>query len=294
MELEDLRGFLAVAGGGKLTSAAEGLSVAQSTLSRRIHRLEAELGQPLFERTRRAMVLTDVGERFVERARLVVSVLDDAIAECADEPDTGTVRVGAIPTIAPYLLPRVLSAFSSDFRDATVLVQELTTEALVEACREGSVDVAVLAEPFDETHLEIEHLYDEELLILLPAGHALALRKTVSAQQLQDEPMVLLNGEHCLTDAVGAFCRDRSVEMIGVEHVHQLSMLQELVGLGHGVSLVPELAARRDTSPSRIYKRMTRPVPTRHIVAARNPYRFQKQVVRSFWGVLVEREWTEG
>lgn len=291
MELDDLRGFLSVAKGGTLTDAASSLGLTQSTLSRRIHRLERELGQPLFERTGRAMVLTDVGERFVGRAESVVTTLEEAAREFNDEPDTGTVRIGAIPTVAPYLLPRVLTRFARSFPDVRVAVQELTTETLLEACREGSVDIAVLAEPIDATHLEVERLYEEELLLLVPAKHPLAERGSVPARLMHDEPLVLLNSEHCLSDAVGAFCRDRSVEMVGVERVHQLSTLQELVALGHGVSLVPALAAACDTSKKRVYRSFTRPVPRRSVVAVRNPYRFQKRVSRSLWEMLVGEDW---
>ena len=278
MELDDLRGFLAIAHGGTLTRAARELGLTQSTLSRRIQRLEIALGQPLFERAGRAMVLTDVGQRFVDRAQSVVSVLDDVAEEFRDEPDVGVVRIGAIPTIAPYLLPRVLSRFSRMYPGAQVAVQERTTASLLEACREGAVDIAVLAEPIDATHLESVHLYDEELLLLLPAAHPWAERASVSARALEDEP-------------IGAFCRDRSIETVGVEQVHQLSMLQELVALGHGVSLVPAHAAACDHSKRRVYRSFKKPTPSRRVVVVRNPYRFQKQVSQSMWGLLLEHDW---
>ncbi|MEM1423247.1 MAG: LysR family transcriptional regulator [Planctomycetota bacterium] len=291
MELDDLRGFLAVARGGTLTGAASSLGLTQSTLSRRIHRLERALGQPLFERTGRAMVLTDVGTRFLDRASSVVTTLEEAAREFNDAPDTGTVRIGAIPTVAPYLLPRVLSRFARALPAVRVAVQEHTTDALLNAVRDGGVDIAVLARPFDATHLEVEHLYNEELMLLVPASHPLAEHGTVPPRLMHDEPLVLLNSEHCLSDAVGAFCRDRSVEMVGVERVHQLSTLQELVTLGHGVSLVPALAAACDTSKRRVYRSFTRPAPKRGVVAVRNPYRFQQRVAKSLWATLTEHDW---
>lgn len=288
MEVDDLKGFLAIARLRNLTEAAEVLSVSQSTLSRRLQRLEKELGQPLFERSNRAMLLNDVGEQFLVRAKQIVSIWEEASAECADEPEVGVVRVGAIPTVAPYLLPRMLMAFSEAFPDVTVAVVEDTTERLLEACREGAVDIGILSDPFDATHLERAVLYQEELLLGLPAGHRLAEKKRVSAGDLELESMVVLNGENCLTGAVSAFCRDRSVHVKSVGHVHQLSMLQELVGLGFGLSLIPELAARADTSDRRVYRHLSRPEPMRQIVAVRNPYRYQKGVSKSFWSSLIE------
>lgn len=288
MDVEDLRGFLEIARLRNLTEAAEELAVSQSTLSRRLQRLEKELGQPLFERSNRAMLLNDVGEQFLVRAKQIVSIWEEASAECADEPETGVVRVGAIPTVAPYLLPRLLMAFAESFPDASVVVVEDTTERLLTACREGAVDIGILSDPFDATHLERAMLYREELLLGLPAGHRLAEKKRVSSRDIEAEPLVVLNSENCLTGAVSAYCRDRSVNVKSVGHVHQLSMLQELVGLGFGLSLIPELAARADTSHRRVYRRLSRPEPTRQIVAVRNPYRYEKGIAKSFWSSLIE------
>ncbi len=196
------------------------------------------------------------------------------------------VRVGAIPTVAPYLLPGVLMRFSDEYPQVRVIVTEDTTGRLLEACRDGAVDIGIMSEPFDATHLEKRALYEEELLLGLPDGHRLAEQGRVGSGDLQNEALVVLNGENCLTDAVSAFCRDRSVNVKSVGHVHQLSMLQELIGLGYGLSLIPELAARSDGSGRRVYRRMSAPRPTRRIVGVRNPYRFQKGVSKLFWESL--------
>lgn len=288
VDIDDLKGFLAIAELQNLTEAAEVQMVSQPTLSRRLQRLEKELGQPLFERSSRAMVLNDTGEHFFERARQIVAIWEQTAADCADEPAAGVARVGAIPTIAPYLLPRMLMRFSRAFPDVTVVVLEDTTDRLLKACREGSVDICILTEPFDSTHLEKDFLYEEELLLSLPKAHRLAAQKRITAKHLQDESLVVLNGENCLTDAVTAFCRDRSVNLKSVGHVHQLLMLQELVGLGYGLSLIPELAARCDSSPRRVYRKLSGPVPKRRVVGVRNPYRFQRGPVKTFWSSLTE------
>lgn len=288
MDIDDLRGFLAVARSRNLTRAAQSLGLSQPTLSRRIQRLESSLGQPLFERTSREMVLTDAGSRFIDRARRIVGMLDDAAAEFADDPDTGLVRIGAIPTIAPYFLPGVISAFSAEYPDARVRVTEETTDKLLVACREGAIDIAILARPIDAAHLEAEDLFEDELLLVTAPTHPLARSARVPIGKIDSEPMVLLNSEHCLSDTVEAFCWERAVQTVTVERVHQLATLQELVALGHGVSIIPKLAADHDRTNRLAYTRLTKPSPMRTLVAVKNPYRFESHVARMLWEMLLE------
>lgn len=286
MDLDDLRGFLTIAKTQSITHAAHALGISQPTLSRRIQRLETRLGIPLFERTARAVRLTEAGTLFLDKARRITAMMDDAIAECTDRPGVGLVRVGAIPTVAPYLLPSIISTFASKWPDARLRVTEDTTDRLLSACRDGQLDVVILAEPFDATHLDKRLLLEEELLLVAPPEHHLAGMPRVPIAKIDQEPMVLLNEGHCLSDAIDAFCRRRAVQVVTVERVHQLATLQELVALGHGISIMPALAAQQDTSPRRVYRPFTKPVPRRRIVAVRNIYRFQPHIVSAFWDML--------
>jgi LysR family hydrogen peroxide-inducible transcriptional activator len=282
MEFEQLRQFLKVAERKNFTRAAEDLLISQSALSRSIARLEEELGQPLFERQTRSVELTDAGRSLSSRAERILALVDDAKAEIADDGETGTIRVGAIPTVAPYALPRVLRGFGIEHPGASLLVTEDVTERLLERCRQGQVDVALLALPISTPHLRVERLFDEELLLVLPPGHALTEKKRIGIEDLQAYPFVLLDEAHCLTDSVVSFCRRKSFQPLAVERTSQLATVQELVSLGHGISLIPAMARAVDDSDRRIYRSIAGPKPMRTIALVWNPYRFQSKLLERF------------
>lgn len=282
MELDQLRYFLRVAERGNFTRAAEDLMISQPALSRSIRKLEDELGQPVLERKTRSVTLTDAGVLLQARAQQVLSILEDTKAEITDDGVSGRIRVGAIPTIAPYFLPGVLGSFSKKFPKATLLVQENTTELLLKNCAQGDIDLAILALPIPTKYLEVEELFQEELLLVLPADHPLAEKPKVRLRDIDQLPFVLLDEAHCLTDNIVSFCQQRSFQPVVVERTSQLAMVQELVSLSHGVSMIPELARKRDKSKSRVYRSLTNPKPKRTIVVASNPYRFQSRLLAAF------------
>src|SRR6056297_768638 len=174
MDTEQLIHFQCVVELRNFTHAAQRLAMSQSALSRSIQRLEEELGQPLLERKPRSVDLTDAGLLFQNRAEQILLILEDTKAEICDDGQSGRIRIGAIPTIAPYFLPDLLRKFSHAFPDASIIVQEETTEKLLKRCTDGELDVAILALPAPVKYLEVEELFDEELLLVLPPAHPLA------------------------------------------------------------------------------------------------------------------------
>lgn len=282
MQLEQLRHFVKIAELRSFTRAAEATGLSQSALSRSIARLEADLGLPLFERQLRQVELTDSGHLLLQRAGLILSLVDDVRAEIHDDGVTGRIRVGAIPTIAPYLLPKLLQQFKPLAPDASVVIQEDTTDVLLKSLADGTLDLAILALPLSARHLEIEELFEEELLLVLPVGHPLAAKKQIRIADIDTLPFVLLGEAHCLTDNILTFCRRKSFQPVSVERTSQLATVQELVALDHGVSLIPAMAHALDTSQRRVYRSLSGPRPTRKIVMAMNPYRFQTQLCKSF------------
>ena len=282
MELSQLRYFLKVAEQQNFTRASEELGITQPALSRSIAKLEVELRQPIFERQTRNVALTDAGRLLQPRAEQILALVDDTLAELTDDGESGCVRVGAIPTIAPFFLPTALRRFSDQCPLAKVVAFEETTDKLLHRCSQGEVDVALLAAPISTQYLESEPLFEEELLLVLPAGHQLANKKQISVSDLHDHPFVLLDETHCLSGAVVAFCRQRSFQPVTVEHTSQLATVEELVALGHGVSLIPQMARHLDNSNRRIYRSLTSPAPTRSVVLVWNPYRFQSRLVERF------------
>ena len=282
MELDQLRYFLKIAELGTFTRAAEELKVTQPALSRSIAKLEEEIGRPVFERQTRKVVLTDAGRLLQARAEQVLALVDYTLAEMTDDGRTGRIRVGAIPTIAPYFLPAVLRMFRDRHPQATVVVYEETTDKLLHNCHQGEIDVALLAAPIPKQYLQVEPLFSEELLLVLPPDHALVEKKQVTAADVQACPFVLLDETHCLSDTIVSFCRQRSFQPLSVERASQLATVEELVSLGHGVSLIPQMARDVDRSDRRAYRSLAGPKPTRQVVMAWNPYRFQSRVLERF------------
>jgi LysR family hydrogen peroxide-inducible transcriptional activator len=282
MELDQLRHFLKVAEHSNFTRAAEDIALSQPALSRSVGRLEAELGQPLFERQTRSVSLTDAGHLLLERARQILLLVDDTKALFNDDGQTGRIRVASIPTIAPYFLPERLKRFHRDFPEANVVVHEDTTENLLKKLNDGLVDVMIAAFPIEARYLQIEKLFDEELLLVTAKENPLAKRKSIRLHDLESLPFVLLGEAHCLTDSIVSFCRQKSFHPLSVERTSQLATVQELVALDHGISLVPKMAAELDNSARRVYRSLDGTKPTRSVIMVTNPYRYQSRLQQSF------------
>ena len=286
MELTPLRYFVRAADRQNFTRAASELHVSQPALSRAVAGLERELGRPLFERDGRRVRLTDAGRTFRDRAGRILALADDAAAEIADDGETGTVRLAAIPTLAPYRLPAALARFAERKPRADVRVCEDVTAECVRRLRTGDSDLALIALPCPDPALKTEILYEEELLAALPAAHPLAAADRVTVADLEPEPFVLLGEAHCLSGAVESFCRRARVSPVVVERTSQLATVVALVAAGHGVSLVPAAAAAPGGGV--VYRSLSGDRPTRTAAAAWNPDRFVSRLTRAFLGVLKE------
>ncbi len=281
LSLHALEQFVALARTKNFTRAAEELHLSQPALSRAIQKLEDQLGQPLFERKPREVLLTDLGELLHERAREILQLVEDTFSELAEAGRRGRIRLGAIPTIAPYFLPAILSRFAELHPEVMVSVLEDTTEVLIKRCSLGEIDLAIVALPILARHLEVEPLFDEELLLVLPAGHPLAKVKKLTMEVVEPHPFVMLNEAHCLSENIASFCRQHSVQPVTVERTSQLATVQELVALDHGVSIVPEMARRLDLSDRRVYRSFSGERPTRTVALMWNPARFQGKAVKA-------------
>jgi LysR family hydrogen peroxide-inducible transcriptional activator len=282
LNLHALEQFVALARTRNFTRTAEELHVSQPALSRSIRKLEEQLGSPLFERRPREVVLTDLGERLLERAREILRMIDETLTELSDAGRHPRIRLGAIPTIAPYFLPRILGGFSEVRPEVRVVVQEDTTDQLVRRCSQGELDVVILALPLAAPALQVEPLFEEELLLVMPAQHSLAASRTVSINALERFPFVTLNEVHCLSENIASFCRRKSVQPVSMERTSQLVTVQELVSLDHGLSIVPEMAREIDTSETRVYRSFTGDRPQRTVALGWNPQRPVGEAVQAF------------
>jgi LysR family hydrogen peroxide-inducible transcriptional activator len=270
MELQQLRYVVAVARAGNLSRAAKLCHVSQPALSQQLAKLERELEHPLFTRAKRAAKLTPRGEAFLRRAVHILQELDAAKHEALGTPGAlhGPVRVGAIPTIAPYLLPRRIVAFHWKHPDVEVVLHETISVRLLRLVQAYAIDFALIALPttLPYQQLEICRLFTEELRVALPAPHRLARQRTVALADLADEPMVVLKTDHCLTDQVLGFCQQQNLSPKINFRCAQLETVQQLVAAGAGLALVPAMAMQRPHAGSPVYRSLAAPQPTREIV----------------------------
>lgn len=285
MELQQLRYVLAVAKTGNFSRAAEQCHVAQPSLSQQIRKLEDELGERLFTRLRQRAVPTAAGESLVTRAARILAEVDAARRELHEASDLtrGTVAVGVLPTIAPYLLPRVLRTFSAAHPGLSLSVQEDITPQLVKLVGACELDLAILSLPLGDARLEHEELFTEELRLALPPGHPLAGRRRLSLDDLDGERFILMKEGHCLGDQALRFCQRHELEPQVVFRSAQLETIQALVLAGVGVSLMPEMACRSERSQHPVYRSLAAPRPSRVIAAV---WRREQHHSRPAWAFL--------
>ncbi len=281
---QSLEQFVVLARTKNFTRAAEELHLSQPALSRAIQKLEEQLGQPLFERKPREVALTDLGMLLLERAKEILKLVEDTFSELSEASRRGRIRLGAIPTIAPYFLPSLLGGFAEKHPEISVIVQEDTTENLIKRSSHGEIDLAIVALPIITKAVEVEPLFTEELFLVVPVGHPLATAKKVTIEAVTGYPFVMLNEAHCLSEQIAAFCRRQSVQPVAVERTSQLATVQELVALDHGVSIVPEMARQIDLSNQRIYRSFSGEKPLRTVALMWNASRHQSKAVKALMG----------
>lgn len=211
--LAGLRAFAAVAEKHHFSLAAAGLGLSQSTLSQALSSLEAGLGIQLIEWSTRRVFLTAEGQQLLPHAHAVLDAASQFSAAAAGvaDPLQGTMRLGLIPTVAPYVLPAVLAGISERLPGLNLRVIEDQTERLLTGLREGAVDAALLALPAEAAGMTEIPIYDEDFVLALPPGHALAGKRRVSPAALADLPLLLLDEGHCLRDQALDICRNAGV-----------------------------------------------------------------------------------
>lgn len=286
MELQQLRYFSALARLGNFTRAAESCHVSQPTLSQQIAKLEQELGQSLFERGGRTTVLSEAGRAVLERVEHAIALLDEARESIQATSHTQRLIVAAIPTVAPYLLPKVLVNFRKQHPSAQLVVNESTTDECLAQLTAGQLDMAVLALPVPGDHIATETLFVEELKLVLPADHRLATKAQVRLKDLKEEPFISLHEAHCLTGQAMAFCARHAIAPLVTAQLHQIGTVLELVRLGQGVSLIPAMAADLDRDTGRVYRSISGERPTRTIGVAWSKLRFRSPLFADFISAL--------
>lgn len=266
LTMKHLRYFEALSRHGHFGLAAEACSISQPALSVQMKELEALLGAPLIDRTARRIRLTGLGEVLAERAREILRQVDELedLARTAHDALSGRLRLGVIPTVAPYLLPRLIGAFAREFPDLDPRPREAVTGRLIDDLLKGQLDAAIVALPVSEPALHEYRLFDEEFVLVRPLADASL--PVPAPESLREMRLLLLEEGHCFRDQALSFCQlTPSVTrelMVG----SSLSTLVQMVGSGIGVTLIPEMAVPVETRSADVsVARFGQPEPSRTV-----------------------------
>lgn len=290
MTLNELRYIVAVARERNFRRAAEKCFVTQPALSLAIQKLEEELGVAVFERKKGEVTLTPVGERVVEQA---TRVLDEAarirdIARQGADQLSGTLRLGAIHTIGPYLLPDLIAALNTLAPNMPLEVEENTTANLETLLRNGAIDAALIALPFDVPGVETLPLYDEDFVVVVPRSHAWAKRKSIDAHDLATEKVLLLNSGHCFSGQVIEACPELSRKG-EVQQGNSLETIRNMVASGLGITVLPcSAASERYRNPLVAMIPFKGQAPSRRVALANRKSFVRPQAIEAITAAVAE------
>src|SRR5437867_5508752 len=284
MEIHQLRYFVAVAEEGSFSRAAAKVRVAQPSLSQQIRKLEAECGQPLFDRLPRSVVLTEAGRCLIDYARQILSSIDDARRCVGDLKGEigGRLAVGAIPTIAPYVLPELVGKFQRHYPEVTLEIVEDVTDGIARRVEAGELDVALASTCQQSPTLRRESLGSEPLLALVPKGHPLAKKTLVAMDDLKSQRFLLLHEMHCLSQQVNHLLAARRLRPEIALAGSQLGTIANMVAAAIGVSILPQMMVKHQATPGCVSLPFAPPVPERELNLLYNPLRFQSKAAAAF------------
>lgn len=268
--LRQLEYVVAIEDRGGFQAAADACHVTQPGLSAQVRQLEEDLGVQLFERGRKPVLVTPAGAEILARARTVLAEVDDLeeVARSLTRPFCGLLRLGVIPTVAPFVLPSVLPAVRRAYPELRLELHEGQTADLVEALGHGHLDLLLVALEAPLGDLESTPLIEDPFVLAVPRDHRLARRKRVQERDLDGETVLLLEDGHCLRDQALSVCSRAGASELGDFRASSLTTLMHMVASGAGLTLLPALAARGDMEAldrDLVLVPFGRPVPTRTI-----------------------------
>jgi LysR family transcriptional regulator, hydrogen peroxide-inducible genes activator len=271
MNLKDLKYLVALADTGHFGRAAARTFVSQPTLSAQLKKLEQFLGVKLIERQPKNVQLTEVGKQVVARARRMVTEGEEIIALARNNTDplAGKLKIALIPTIGPYLLPRVMQKIRKALPKLGLMLYEHQTEALLNRLHDGEIDMGIIALPAAQDGLESRELYREAFTVALPQSHPLSTKETIKIQDLKGQTLLLLEDGHCLRDQALEVCSRVDVREAEDFRATSLETLRQMVVAGLGITLLPELAVESPFGSQRglTVRQFTKPAPTRTVGA---------------------------
>lgn len=271
LKLKDLRYLVALADQRHFGRAAQACFVSQPTLSAQLKKLEDYLGVQLIERNPKQVTLTQAGEQIVARARRILEASDEVVtlARSHRDPLAGKLRLAVLPTIGPYLLPRLTREIRKALPRLELRLYEFQTSVMLEKLHAGAIDLGLLALPVAMDGLESRSLYDEPFTVAMPEQHRLAKRQSIRVEDLKDETLLLLDDGHCLRDQALAVCSRVGLQEEQDFRATSLETLRQMVATGAGITLLPEMASQGAYGKAQgvTVKPFAKPAPSRKIGA---------------------------
>lgn len=270
MTLIELKFVMAVAQERNFRRAAEKCFVTQPALSLGIKKLEEELGVTIFERSRSEVTPTEIGEKIIEQANVVLEQSSrlKEMAKLGTNPLQGLFKLGMIHSVGPYLLPEIIPVLRINVPDMPLEVEENLTANLEVQLKNGVIDAAVVALPFDIPGIEVQSLYDEDFSVVVPANHHWANRKQIESEDLSEEKVLLLNSGHCFSNQVTQACPELSRKG-EVLQGNSLETIRNMVASNLGITVLPASATvARYENPLLKVIPFSKPAPTRRIAIA--------------------------
>lgn len=267
MEFHQLRDFVAVASTGNFSQAASQCHVAQPSLSKAVQKLESEMGEKLFVRSKRGTLLTSAGDILYRHAVRILKEEEEAKKEIAESNGTltGKMHVGVLSTISPNFLPKAFAQFNQKFPSFHVIVVEDKASHLHRRVISGELDIALVTLPLPGNGVQKEILFEEELLLAAPPGHPLAVKENIELKDLENEQFILMEEEHCLAAQVTSFFQKNGVHAQCTMHMSHIETVQAMIMVGLGISMVPRMAV--SARIPLVYRSLGNPKPTRTVTA---------------------------
>jgi LysR family hydrogen peroxide-inducible transcriptional activator len=289
MELQQLRYFVTVAETGNFTRASERCHVSQPSLSQQIINLEKELQHKLFHRLGRKAVLSEAGTVFLDRARRILFEVDDSTRELQDSPALERkITVGAITTLAPYLMPQLIALCRTRLPHLQVNLREDFRPDLTKAVLDGELDLAIVSLPVKDPRISVETLFSETLMLVVGKPHPLASKPEVTIEDLVNQNFILLGTGSSLAGQIQRFCGDHNFEPKIGYRCAQVATVKALTALGVGISILPQVALAAEDRSKLIVKSLVGRTATREIGIIRHMQRYQSLGAEQFIALVRE------
>lgn len=289
MEIHQLRYFLYVAEATSFTQAAARANISQPSLSQQILNLEKELKHKLFHRLGRKAVLTEAGTALLQRARRIIVEVEDTTRELQDSPNLERkITVGVISTLATHLMPPLIALCKSRLPHLQIHIREDLKSELTKGIQEGEIDLAIVPLPAQDPHISSEKLFKETLYLAIGKPHPLARKPEIKVEDLIDQQWILLGSGSSLAQQIHLFCGAHNFEPKIGFHCSQVATVKALVGLGVGISILPEAMIGLNDRAQIIARPLVGGAPTREIGVIRHQQRYQNLGAEQFMTLLRE------